>query len=208
MSDARVLTAGDPFEKRRPTSIWGFPYPHADRSHTPGRPAGHERCPANVLARRAGAPEATVSPMTTSVRGGDVTVRAARVDDVDAVLALWAVARSASANTPDDAEGVRRLVEHDAGALLLAECEGVVVGTLVAGWDGWRGDMYRLAVLPEHRRHGVARRLVEAGHARLRAFGAIRVTALVGRDEPVARALWSALGYAHDERHQRFVIDL
>jgi ribosomal protein S18 acetylase RimI-like enzyme len=40
------------------------------------------------------------------------------------------------------------------------------VGTLVAAWDGWRGNMYRLAVLPEHRRAGIGRELVDAGYER------------------------------------------
>jgi len=68
--------------------------------------------------------------------------------------------------------------------------------------------MYRLAVLPEYRGHGIARRLVEAGHERLRAKGARRVTALVAHEEAAASALWFAVGYARDERATRFVTTL
>jgi ribosomal protein S18 acetylase RimI-like enzyme len=65
--------------------------------------------------------------------------------------------------------------------------------------------MYRLAVEPSRRRQGIARRLVEAGHERLRARGAGRVTALVAHDEPDATALWRAVGYDRDELIVRFV---
>jgi ribosomal protein S18 acetylase RimI-like enzyme len=68
--------------------------------------------------------------------------------------------------------------------------------------------MYRLAVLPQHRRHGIATRLVEAGHERLRALGARRVTALVAHDEEEAVGLWLAAGYARDEEIVRFVRNL
>jgi ribosomal protein S18 acetylase RimI-like enzyme len=137
-----------------------------------------------------------------------ISVRAARRADVGAVLAVWERARSVAASTPDDADSVGRLIEHSPDALLVAESGGRVVGVLIAAWDGWRGNMYRLAVLPDHRRRGIARALVEAGHERLRAQGARRVTALVAADEEEATALWRAAGYRLDERMARFVRDL
>lgn len=135
-------------------------------------------------------------------------IRPATAADVAAVLAVWAEARSAAARTPDDPAVVERLLERDPGALLVAESGGVVVGALVAGWDGWRGNVYRLAVLPSHRRQGIGRRLVEAGHDRLRELGAGRVTALVGGEEGAAHGLWRALGYQRDEFVHRFVRNL
>lgn len=135
-------------------------------------------------------------------------IRAATSADVDAVLAVWAEARGTAARTPDDPQFVERLLERDPGALLVAEADGQVVGVLIAGWDGWRGNVYRLAVLPSHRRRGIGRRLVEAGHDRLRAQGAHRVTALVGGEEGAAHGLWRAVGYQRDEFVNRFVRNL
>ena len=135
-------------------------------------------------------------------------IRAATDADVEQVLAVWAAARSSAARTPDDPEAVERLIERDPGALLVAEQDGAIVGVLIAGWDGWRGNVYRLAVLPSQRRAGVARQLVEAGHDRLRALGARRVTALVGGEEGAAHGLWRAVGYQRDEFVHRFVRNL
>jgi ribosomal protein S18 acetylase RimI-like enzyme len=137
-----------------------------------------------------------------------VAVRAAGPADVAAVLALWARARSANASTPDTPEALRRLLGTDPGALLVAERDGAVVGALVAAWDGWRGNMYRLAVDPPHRRRGIALALVRAGEARLARCGARRVTALVAHDEADAVGLWAAAGYARDETIARFVRNL
>ena len=138
----------------------------------------------------------------------DVSIRPADAGDIGAVLAVWAEARSVTARTPDDPEVVGRLLERDPGALLVASEDGTVLGAIIAGWDGWRGNVYRLAVLPEHRRRGIATRLVEAGHDRLRELGARRITALVGGEEGAAHRLWRACGYQRDEFVHRFVRNL
>jgi ribosomal protein S18 acetylase RimI-like enzyme len=137
-----------------------------------------------------------------------IEIRAATAADVDSVIAVWAEARSSVARTPDTPEVVGRLLDRDPGALLVAADTGVVVGALVVGWDGWRGNLYRLAVVPTRRREGIAQQLVEAGHDRLRRLGAQRVTALVGDDEGAAVGLWRAVGYRRDEFVHRFVRDL
>jgi ribosomal protein S18 acetylase RimI-like enzyme len=133
------------------------------------------------------------------------TIRACRTADIPGVLALWATARSGAASTPDTPAALQRLITADPGALLVAEVDGGIVGTLVAASDGWRGNMYRLAVDPQHRRHGIARRLIACGEARLRELGVPRITALVVADDRVATGAWEAVGYGRDPRCSRFV---
>ena len=135
-----------------------------------------------------------------------MTIRRARPAELEAVLAVWKTARSEAASTPDDAAAVAHAIEQ--AALLVADERGEIVGTLIAGWDGWRGNMYRLAVLPAYRRQGIATELIEAGEALLRRRGARRVTALVGRGDAVAMGLWRAVGYGHDAQIARFVRNL
>ena len=140
----------------------------------------------------------------------DDGIRAARHDDIRAVLALWERARSAAASTPDTPETVRRLLDRGTGSLLVAERgpDRAIVGALIAAWDGWRGSMYRLAVDPAHRRQGIALALVRAGERHLAEQGARRVTALVAHEEPDAVGLWAAAGYTRDEDIVRFVRNL
>jgi ribosomal protein S18 acetylase RimI-like enzyme len=141
-------------------------------------------------------------------RQAPVAIRTGRRDDLDGVLALWALARSPAARTPDDATKVGRLLDHTEDALLVAEADGRIVGALVAAWDGWRGNLYRLAVLPEWRRQGIARALVEAGHERLRLRGCPRVTVLVDDGDETAAQLWRSTGYEHDVHMDRYVRNL
>jgi len=136
-------------------------------------------------------------------------VRRCRQADVAAVLDLWAEDRSEHASTPDRPEDVERLIGADSpAALLVAERHGEVVGALIAGWDGWRGNMYRLAVRDGHRREGIAFALTRAGEEYLRRRGVRRVTALVAVDDETAGAFWEAAGYPADREIGRRVRNL
>ena len=101
-------------------------------------------------------------------------VRFATPDDARAILELWRLAGAFPART-DNEESVCSLIAHDPKAVLVAEERGELAGTLVAAFDGWRGTLFRLAVLPIRRRRGVARALVAEGERGLRERGAIRV---------------------------------
>jgi ribosomal protein S18 acetylase RimI-like enzyme len=144
------------------------------------------------------------------LRSGTVPmVRQGEVKDAPAVLELWARARSEHAATSDHAGDVERLITDTPSALFVAEAAGgEIVGVLIAAWDGWRGNMYRLAVHPDHRRQGIARRLLDAGEEHLRRLGTRRVTALVAHDDAVAAAFWDATGYPVDEQIGRRVRNL
>ncbi len=135
-------------------------------------------------------------------------IRPGRAGDVLGVLELWDRAGGARSST-ESADDVGGLLLRDPEALLLAETnEGEIVGSLIAGWNGWRGSFYRLAVDPGHRRRGLATALVRAGEERLRALGARRLDAIVAADEPDAMAFWSAVGYELQLDRSRFVNNL
>ncbi|MCH7621223.1 MAG: GNAT family N-acetyltransferase [Chloroflexi bacterium] len=78
------------------------------------------------------------------------------------VLALWVRAETEPSPT-DTPSALRKRMERDPALFVVATDGSEVIGSLMGGWDGWRGNMYRLAVDPQHRRLGLARRLVEEG---------------------------------------------
>ncbi|WP_326692423.1 MULTISPECIES: GNAT family N-acetyltransferase [unclassified Streptomyces] len=137
----------------------------------------------------------------------DLRIRAAGKADIDGVLAFWSEAAEGT-SVSDDREGVARLIARDPEALLLAEREGRTVGTVIAGWDGWRCSLYRLAVLPAERRQGIARALLAAAEERFAALGGRRGDAMVlDRNEQAHRA-WEAAGYAPQPQWSRWVKSL
>jgi len=137
-----------------------------------------------------------------------ITVRRGRQQDTRAVIELWAEARSEHATTADRIDDVERLIANSSAALLVAERGEQIVGALIAGWDGWRGNMYRLAVRKGHRREGVGIALTRAGEEYLRGCGARRITALVAFEDEVAAAFWASAGYPQDHNIGRRVRNL
>jgi ribosomal protein S18 acetylase RimI-like enzyme len=138
----------------------------------------------------------------------DFLVRACQPQDTSAVIDLWRQARSEHASTADRLQDVQRLLTEMRGSLLVADASGAIVGALIAAWDGWRGNMYRLAVRPQHRRRGVGIALVRAGEAHLRRQGAARITALVAYEDEAAAAFWESAGYPRDREIGRRVRNL
>jgi ribosomal protein S18 acetylase RimI-like enzyme len=120
------------------------------------------------------------------------------------VLDLW-TRSDAPPTVTDRREALALLLSVDPRALLVADAGGELVGSLIAAWNGWRGSFYRLAVRPDHRRRGLATRLVREGERHLRERGAIRLDALVAADEVGALGFWSSTGYAWQEERRRFV---
>jgi ribosomal protein S18 acetylase RimI-like enzyme len=132
------------------------------------------------------------------------SIRSGAEADVEAVLALWK-AGDGPVTPTDDADALGRLLSRDGSALLIAEAGDELVGSLIVGWDGWRGSFYRLAVDPGWRRQGLATALIRVGEERLQALGARRLTAIVVGDDDVAAGFWKAAGYERQVNRGRFV---
>lgn len=137
----------------------------------------------------------------------ETVIRRASPEDADALLALWR-ASDATASPTDTRDDVLAAIANPACIVLVAESNDTICGSIIGTFDGWRGNMYRLAVHPDHRRQGIARRLLSEVEAMLTERGARRITALVESDHPWAVGFWSAVGYHLDERMSRYVRNL
>ncbi len=134
-----------------------------------------------------------------------LTLRTATTDDLPAVLTFWQRAAENS-NRPQDSENaLRTLLERDPNALVLALDDEHLVGTLIAGFDGWRYHLYRLAVDPGHRRQGIATALISHAENRFRALGATRSDAMILDENITAQSTWWARGYRIQEDWSRWV---
>jgi ribosomal protein S18 acetylase RimI-like enzyme len=124
-------------------------------------------------------------------------IRVAEPGDIDDVVDLWSREGGPSRRPGGRAEAAG-LQARDPEALLVALIDGKVVGAVIAGWDGWRFHIYRLAVDRSARRQGIAQRLMSVAHQRADAIGAARVDAMVDPDNAAAIAFWQSIGYELD----------
>ncbi|MFC9330319.1 GNAT family N-acetyltransferase [Kitasatospora sp. NPDC057015] len=134
----------------------------------------------------------------------DLIIRTAVLDEVPALLEFWDLAAKGTSIT-DDPDGVARLIARDPQALIVAELDGAVVGTVIAGWDGWRCHLYRLAVDPRHRRQGIGAALLEAAERRFEELGGRRADAMVLNDNELGQRIWRGTGYGPSPQWTRWV---
>jgi ribosomal protein S18 acetylase RimI-like enzyme len=140
----------------------------------------------------------------------DILIRQAHVGDCSAVLQLWQHAGVTPPSNSDSLPGLARLMDCAGSVLLVATVDGRIAGSVIGGWDGWRGNIYRLAVAPEYRRRGIARRLVKEVSRALFDNGAERIGALVEHEHSWAVKFWESLGelgYRLDPQFVRYIAD-
>ncbi|MPZ15020.1 MAG: GNAT family N-acetyltransferase [Chloroflexi bacterium] len=114
--------------------------------------------------------------------------------EAQALVDLWKLA-DATPSVTDTSDDVRKVLRSAAAQVLVARIDGRLAGSIIGTFDGWRGNIYRLAVHPDYRRRGMARALLQVAEEWLRFKGAKRNSALVEEDHPAAVGFWQGVGY-------------
>jgi ribosomal protein S18 acetylase RimI-like enzyme len=126
-------------------------------------------------------------------------VRPYAPSDRDSVIELW---RDVFGYTEPRNRPEHVLDELAAGhaELFVAVDEAGVAGTLLAGFDGHRGWLYRAAVAPRARRRGAGRALVVTAEAALRRKGCVKINLQTFAENDTAVAFWKSVGYRVEPR--------
>ena len=121
-------------------------------------------------------------------------------NDEAAVTALWNEVFAGDPPWNQPAALIRRKATVQPELFLVAETEGALVATVLAGFDGVRGWIHHLAVAPSQRRRGIATALMNAAEAGLTQLGCPKVNLQVRASNAAVVAFYRALGYAVEER--------
>ena len=119
------------------------------------------------------------------------------INDYDGVYNLWINTPGMGLNTTDDSrEGIEKYLKRNPASSFVAECNGKIVGVIMAGHDGRRGMIHHMCVHPDFRRQGIAHILVQKAEEALRKEGITKIFGLVFKDNDTANAFWEKQGYS------------
>lgn len=121
-------------------------------------------------------------------------------EDYDAVVSLWQSCFSYPAPHNNPADSIRRKTTLDDGLFYVAEMDGSVAGTVMAGWDGHRGWIYSLAVDTDCRHRGIGSALVEHAVTVLNQLDCPKVNLQVMPGNSEVIGFYERLGFISEER--------
>ena len=116
-------------------------------------------------------------------------------DDYDEVFAMWQITTKRALSDADSRENIAFYLDRNPGMSQIAEIGGKVVGTVLCGHDGRRGFIHHMAVLPEYRRHQIAKRMAEKAIKSLADAGIAKTHIFCYTNNSLGQSFWKAMGW-------------
>lgn len=125
-------------------------------------------------------------------------IRVFQPEDEVQVIALWQACELVVPwNVPGDDIAKKRAFQPE--LFFVAVQDGRIVGSVMAGYEGHRGWINYLAVLPERQSDGLGRALMAHAERALAALGCPKVNLQVRGSNQAVVAFYERLGYRVDD---------
>lgn len=125
-----------------------------------------------------------------------VTIRVMTIGDYSKIFDLWTAEHGVPVNPADDSrEGIAKYLKRNPSTSFVAECEGKIIGTIMAGHDGRRGFFHHVFVSPLFRGQGIGRKLVDNATAALEKEGINKVALVAFTDNKTGNEFWEKIGF-------------
>lgn len=118
--------------------------------------------------------------------------------DEEAVVRLWQECGLTRPWNDPRKDIARKLGEHPE-LFLVGTADGVLMASIMIGYEGHRGWINYLAVAPAFRKQSIGRRLMDEAEQRLTALGCPKLSLMVRSSNAGVVAFYEALGYAQDD---------
>lgn len=121
-------------------------------------------------------------------------IRVMTIDDYDGICDVWK--DHDGINLVDDSlEGFTKYLKRNPTTSFVAEDNGKIVGTILAGHDGRRGFFHHVVVMPEYRNQGIGRKIVNHAMEALEKEGINKVALVVFEYNQLGNSFWEKLGF-------------
>ena len=127
----------------------------------------------------------------------NIEIRPIKAIEHQQLIDLWLeCGLTRSWNSPE--KDIQRKLSFQPDLLLGAFQKGQLVGSIMAGYDGHRGWMNYLGVLPNFQRQGIGKKLVEVAENGLQKLGCPKVNLQLRYSNFVAQHFYRKIGYGED----------
>lgn len=116
------------------------------------------------------------------------------------VITLWQKVFGYEADHNEPNLVIDKKCAFDDGLFFLAVRDDVVVGTIMVGYDGHRGWIYAMAVLPELQKGGIGSALLEFAEKELVSRGCMKVNLQIMEGNEGVQRFYEANGYLAEKR--------
>ncbi len=116
----------------------------------------------------------------------------------DAVVDLW---KRCNLTVPqnDPVEDIQKKLDFQPALFFIALLNGEPIGSIMVGYEGHRGWLNYLAVLPNHQKRGYGRKLVEKAIDALKKMSCQKVNLQIRRNNVSAIDFYKHLGFKEDD---------
>ncbi len=118
--------------------------------------------------------------------------------DEEAVVRLWHGCGLTRPWNDPRKDIARKLGEHPE-LFLVGTVDGVLMASIMIGYEGHRGWVNYLAVAPVYRQQAIGRRLMAEAEQRLTALGCPKLSLMVRSSNAAVVAFYERLGYVQDD---------
>ena len=123
-------------------------------------------------------------------------IRDMSIGDYTNAYALWLSCPGIGLHPADDSrEGIARFLDRNPKTCFVAEADGRLIGTIMAGNDGRRGYIYHTAVHPNYRGRGIGSALVQAAIKVLERLGIGKAALVVLETNADGNVFWEKQGF-------------
>ena len=123
-------------------------------------------------------------------------IRDMSIGDYTNAYALWLSCPGIGLHpAADSREGIARFLDRNPKTCFVAEADGRLIGTIMAGNDGRRGYIYHTAVHPNYRGRGIGSSLVQAAIQALERLGIGKAALVVLETNADGNVFWEKQGF-------------
>jgi hypothetical protein len=130
----------------------------------------------------------------------DLLIRPYLESDEAGVISLWNAAFPAEPAQNAPIDDIRRKLAVQRELFLVGELDGRIVATVMAGYDGHRGWLYRVAVLPDLQKRGLGQAMVAEAEKKLAQMGCTKINLQIRSTNEGVVAFYRSLGFVVEER--------